>query len=396
MWPPIDAWTPYSPSAVPHLPGNPNGAQALSAVLGCVNFIAGNLGSLPAVIYTVNGGRRMENASHPVNRVLQQPAPGMTWPETVEFLIADVLLYGNALAVLDHDLSGRLVGLKVVPWRYVTSVSLLPSDRLVYEVTWYGRPTVRYLASEVIHFRDRGDHTFIGRSRISRAAAAMQQAASADVAALAMFEQSVRPSGAFKINGRRAQENQERLAQHVRETVAGATKAGKVLVLEEGLDFVPFSHSITGHDAEILASRQWAVVDIARIFGVPPQLIGDWSNSRGAIGTEAMTLFATTTLRHWVMKFEASFNAAVFGASTGARYELALDMSGLQRADPTTRVAADNILLSHGVISKNECRESWGYSPSDLPEMDQFMQSPQTGGPQTTGTQPGGMVGAPT
>jgi HK97 family phage portal protein len=391
-----DTWSAWAPSSVPYVPGAPNGAQSLSAVLAATNFIASNVASLPPLLYAITAdGRRTEHATHSVNRVLQQPSPGMTWPETTEYLIADVLLWGNTLAVLDYDMSGRLVSVTPVPWRYVTSVALLPSGSLVYDVTWYGRPTVRYLASEVIHLRDRGDHTYIGRSRISRAAASMQHAASADTAALSMFDRSARPSGAFKFTSKLTDVQRNRFQEAV-DQATGAARAGKVLVLQDGVDFVPFTNAISGRDAEILASRAWSTIDIARVFAIPPVLLGDYQFARGPVALEAMTVFALTTLRHWVTRFEAAFNAAVFGASTGARFALALDMSALQRADPAAHTATDNVLLSHGVLTPNEVREAWGYSPSTAPGMDEPSKAPQAaqGGTQITGTQMGGMAGA--
>jgi HK97 family phage portal protein len=174
----------------------------------------------------------------------------------------------------------------------------------------------------------------------------------------------------------------------------GAINAGRAMVLDPAMDFVTFG-SMSGQDAQILQSRQWSVVDIARIFQVPPVLIGDWSSARGPIATEALQLFVSTTLRSWVVKFEAAFNASVFGASTGARFAIELDLSALMRADPAQHVAADNVLLSHGVLTPNEVREAWGYSPSDAPGMDDPRQAPQASdGHQVDGTQPGGTIGA--
>jgi len=365
----------------------------VSAVLSAVNFISSNVGALPAIVYAVTpDGRRTENTTHPVNRVLASPNDWQTGPELIEYMIASTLLEGNGFATLDHDMSGRLVSITPYPWPAV-SMGLLPGGKPIYDVNFHGQPTARYLSSEVIHLRDRGDVPYLGVSRLRRAAAAVTHAVSADVAATSMFQRSVRPSGAFKFGAKLTRDQTTRF-QHNVDAISGAVQAGKVLILEDGVDFIAMG-GLTSGEAQILESRQWSTTEIARIFGVPPVLIGDWTNVSDRAASQAMTLFGTTTLTSWVRRFEAAFNAAVFSATTGSTFALALDMSGLQRADPATRVAADNVLLSHGVISKNECRESWGYSPSSSPGMDEFTPSPQTGGHQITGTQPGNMAGAP-
>jgi HK97 family phage portal protein len=374
-----------------------SGAQGVSAVLSAINFISSNVAALQPIIYSVApDGRRTENLVHGVNRVLASPNGWQTGPELIEYMIAGTLLDGNAFAVLEHDLSGRLTEVRPYPWGAV-SMGLTPSGKPVYDLNFMGRPTARYLASEVIHLKDRGDNPYIGVSRLRRAASAVEHAVSADTAASSLFQRSARPSGAFKFGAKLSDTQSTRFQQNV-EAISGAIHAGKVMILEDGVEFVEMG-GVNGRDAEILASRQWSTTEICRIYGIPPCLLGDLSNAGGtAMLTQAMTLFGTTTLTSWVRRFEAAFNAAVFGATTGSTFALALDMSGLQRADPATRVAADNILLSHGVISKNECRESWGYSQSNAAGMDDFTASPQTGpgGFQTSGTQHNGMAGAPT
>jgi HK97 family phage portal protein len=370
-------------------------AEGLAAVAASINYTSGQVGSLTPLLYAVDGtGRRVENLTHPTNRVLQRPNAVQTWPEFAELMVSWTLVHGNAVAVLDHDQAGRLVSAMPVPWGMV-SVRVLASGAPVYDVSWPGRPPVRYLASEVMHLRDRCETSpYVGVSRLQRAATTIGHAQSADLASSASFERSARPSGVLRISGRHAEDELDRIKARVTATMTGALNAGKTLVLQDGLDFVPFS-AVSARDAELLASRVWSVIDVARLFGVPPILIGDWANMQAAAAKEAQTLFANTTLHYWVTRFEAAFNASVFGPTTGATFALQLDMSGLQRADPATRVAADNVLLSHGIITPNECRESWGYSPSSAPGMDEPRQAPQTGGPQLTGTQPGNMTGAP-
>jgi len=142
---------------------NPRAAENLSTILACVNAVSSAMASLPAYIYrTVQNGREIDGA-HPLARLVAfGPNQYQTWADFIEWIMASVLLRGNALAEIVTDAQGSVTALRPIPWEWV-SVQLLPSGRLAYDVVELvsvyggtGRPR-RLLQGEVFHLRDRSD-----------------------------------------------------------------------------------------------------------------------------------------------------------------------------------------------------------------------------------------------
>ena len=109
-------------------------AENLGTVLACVNAISSAMASLPAWVYRRTGSGREVVEDHPLMRLVRRgPNQFQSWPDWIEWTMAQVLLRGNAVSEVVTDGAGRLSGLRPIPWENV-SVQLLPSGRLAYDV----------------------------------------------------------------------------------------------------------------------------------------------------------------------------------------------------------------------------------------------------------------------
>jgi HK97 family phage portal protein len=131
------------------------------------------------------------------------------------------------------------------------------------------------------------------------------------------------------------------------------------MLLDGGLKFEPYQ--ISPEDAELLASRKFAVEEICRLFQVPPPLIQDYSHNTFTNSETAGRWFAQFTLAPWARKIEAEFRRALFAANSGL--ELEIDLSGFLRGDPQTRWAAHKIAVEAGILDADEIREIEGFNP---------------------------------
>jgi HK97 family phage portal protein len=96
--------------------------------------------------------------------------------------------------------------------------------------------------------------------------------------------------------------------------------------------------SVSPEDAEFLASRQFTVEELARLFNVPPPIIGDLQYGTFSNVETLLRWFAQNTLSPWIRKVEAEFARSVFAGARNHRLEI--DLSGLMRGDPAQRWAA--------------------------------------------------------
>lgn len=348
---------------------NPRLAENLSTVLRCTSAISSGIASLPAYVYQRTARGRDVAEQHPLMRLIRNgPNQHQSWPDFMEWLVASTLLRGNGLAEIRTDRAGRLTGLVPIPWEWV-SVQLLPTGRLVYDVVEItsiyggtGRPR-RLLEGEVLHLRDRSDDGLIGRSRLHRAAAVINAGLSIQEFAGALYRNGINPSGALEVEGKLNADQLKRLAEQFREAFGGSHNAAKAMVLDQGVKWKPVS--ISPEDAELLASRRFSTEELARLFDVPPPIIGDLSHGTFTNSETLIRFFAQSTLAGWCRKLEAEFARSVLSEMDREDHEVEIDLSGLLRGDPETRWKSHEIAVKNKILTPNEIREIEGWNPRD-------------------------------
>lgn len=358
------SWSALAPGIGYYGSLNARGAENLSTVLACVNLIGDNLGYVPPLVYSRGGDARVEVPNHPLAMLARQGVnPSMTWPEFIAHLMASTLLTGNGLAEIMRDANGQLSGLRFIPWSFVTVVEL-SSGRLGYDVA-DGRGNVRrFLTGEVIHLRDRTDDGLIGRSRLSRAAEAVEAVNLANTHARAFLDNGASPSGVIEFPGVINPEQRQSLRNSFDSRHSGASKAGTTLVLDGGMTWK--AAQLSPEDSELLETRKFGVEEICRLYQVPPPLVQDYSHNTFTNSETAGRWFAMFTLAPWARKIEAEFARSVF--PTGGPFELELDLSGFLRGDPATRWNAHKIAIETGVLDADEIRqmEGWNARPASV------------------------------
>ncbi len=342
---------------------SPHMAENLSTVTACVSAISNATASLPCYVYRSEGKGRTIDETHPISRLIEFGAnEHQSWPDFIEWLMASVLLRGNALAEIVSDGRGTVVGLKPVPWEYC-NIQLLPTGRLVFDITdlnsvgGTGRMR-RLLQDQVLHLRDRSDDGLIGRSRLQRAASVLQVGAAVQSFAASIYANGVIPSGVVEVDGELTKEQREALASRIKTLYSRTSNAGKVLILDQAAKWKTISMS--AEDAEFLASRRFAVEELARLFGCPPPVIGDLSHGTFTNSETVLRWFAQGTLSYWIRKLEAEFQRSVF--TNGSR-RLEVDLSGLLRGAPSERWAAWKIAVDSKILDPDEVRLEEGFNP---------------------------------
>ena len=353
---------------------NPKIAESLAAYSACINAISGAVASFPIYLYKRSSTGRAVDDDHPIMRIIREgPNDWQSWPDFCEMLVAETLANGNGLAEIVPQISDRRLSLKIHPWRNV-SVVLLKSGRLAYDVSdsnsLYGGMGAkrRLLDSEVFHLRDRSDDGLLGRSRLSRSAATIRAGLAQEEYGAHIYENQAAPSGLLSIKGEVSPENLERLIDQVEKRWAGVTSAGRVAVLTRDSTFQPLN--ITPENLEMLAARRFSVEEIARLFQVPPPIIGDYTHNTFTNSQSAGRWFGQFTLQPWVRKLEEGIRRSLLTTEERNFYDVEFDMTSLLRADPEARWQAHEIAVRNNILTANEVREIEGWNPR--PEIDQM------------------------
>jgi len=119
--------------------------------------------------------------------------------------------------------------------------------------------------------------------------------------------------------------------------------------------------SVSPEESQFLATQQFGVTRICRIFRVPPELVGGGtpgSNITYANVTQRSLDFLTYTVQHWLSRFEHALSPLLPGMQ-----HVKFDTGELVRMTPDTKAVIDNQRLMSATKTINEVRSEQGLSP---------------------------------
>lgn len=377
---PIGNTGPWGSEIAGAWPGSPDYAENIAAVASCVSLISGTIATLPATVFKRTGDdTRVAATDHPLQRIIDGGSGGVTWADMLSAWLADGLLSGNGLlAVRTSTAAGRLVGLDWLPWSRV-SCRQLSNGSLVYD---YVAPTgrmERYIADELVHLRDRLDPSqpYLGRSRLARSPGVVTLAAQLSFTAQKMAGNVARPGGVLTAPGVISDELARRLREEFDQNFSGRS-AGKTAVLGSGLEFKSLDN-VDAQSAQFVEQLLWSLQECARLYNVPPQLIGDLSASTYTNSAQAARALAVFALAPWVAKVESVFRSAVLSGP----YELDIDLSELMRGDTEAYFKSLALFRNSAIITANEARVLTGFGRHASPDADELEAVQHGGGSDT-------------
>ena len=314
----------------------PRSAESVSAVYACVSAISETIASLPLILYRREGDDGRERAKdHPLYKVLHdQPNPVQTALEFREQMQASVLLRGNAYAEIIRGYDGQVRELRPMHADRV-QVLKLDTGRLGYEWNRDNGTTRRLLQEEVFHLRHRTDNGVLGVSPISASREVVELAIAEREHGNSTFRNGTKLSGVLKFPGKLSPDTRRNVGESWSSQFAGAGNAGRTPILEEGVEYTPLS--MTLEDAEWIAARQFSVEEVARLFRVPPTVIGDLRHGNFSNSVEMGRQFVTLTLRRHLTAWEQAIARCLLTEAGRRTYFAEHSVEGLLRGDSLTR-----------------------------------------------------------
>lgn len=344
-------------------PVRPQRAIQTSAVYACVRILAESIASLPLHIYRRDGDGGLAKADNLPEYALLHDEPNSyqtsyVWREQGMFQAA---LWGKGIYEIQRDkMTGRVIGLYPIP-AWEAQASLVKDGGAIKKVWNVGGDTLD--DSDVLHIPAPGWNGIDGVSPISLHRASLSMSLNAEEFGANFFKNGTRLSGVLEHPNQLSTEAAGRLRENWQQVYAGKANAGKVAVLEEGMKFNPLSMPLA--DAQYLEIRKFQVSDIARIYRIPPHMIGDLDRATFSNIEQQSMDFVTHTLLPWVTRWEQELNRKLFGHSTvlKGRYFVRFNLAGLLRGDMLTRYRAYAIGRQWGWVSVNDIREVEDMNP---------------------------------
>lgn len=356
---------------------NERKALSASAVWGAVRVISESLASLPLPVYERLEPRGKRRApTHPLFRLLHdRPNPEMSSMTLRETLQQHVLLWGNAYAEVEFDRAGRIIGLwPLLPDRtHPVRKGGLKVYRTTIGSTIQGGPTVQVdlPAERVLHIPGLGFDGLVGYSVIAMHRQTVGLALAAEEFAARLFSNGLRTSGVMEHPNRMSEDAQKRFRAGVEQTHTGLSNAHRFMILEEGMKFN--QTSIPPNDAQFLETRNFEVVEVARIFRVPPHKIAELNRATFSNIEHQSIEFVVDTIRPWAVRWEQAINWSLFSERDRGRFFAEHVIDGLLRGDTLSRYQAYAVGRQWGWLSANDVAELENNNPLPGEQGDIYM-----------------------
>jgi len=340
---------------------NERSAMQMTAVYACVRILSEAVAGLPLHLYRyTDKGNKEKAIDNPLYFLLHnEPNIEMTSFAFRETLMTHLLLWGNAYAQIIRNGKGEILGLyPLMPNRM--TVDRDENKKLYYEYMVNSddapinkKSTVRLKPYEVLHIPGLGFDGLVGYSPIAMAKNAIGMAIACEEYGAKFFANGAQPSGILVHPA--AIKDPKKIKESWNEAYGGSANAHHIAVLEEGMTYTPIS--ISPEQAQFLETRKFQLNEIARIFRIPPHMIGDLEKSSFSNIEQQSLEFVKYTLDPWVTRWEQSMARSLLTDDEKQNYFIKFNVDGLLRGDYQSRMNGYAIGIQNGFMSPNDVRE---------------------------------------
>lgn len=338
-------------------------ALTVSAVFACIRLLSETVSTLPVATYSRRGGVRKEITPPTwLNYPTAEPG-GIGRIELISQVMLSLLLAGNAyivvtwsgpsIAALDVvDPSKVRVHTVIVDGRRRKIFDCWDVDADGHEVAlgWFTTRDILHIPGMMMP----GD--FTGVSPIAYARETIGLSLAAQRYGAKFFSNGAMPAAIVEVPGALSEEGLARARDAWRAANSGADNAHRVALLTEGAKFSKIA--LSNDEAQFLETRQFQVPEVARIFGVPPHLISDATNSTswGSGLAEQNQAFAMFSLRPWLERIEAGLTRLIYAETANRQLFVKFSLDGIQRGAAPQRMQMYATGLTNGIYCVDEVR----------------------------------------
>jgi len=336
----------------------PSNALEVSAVWSAVRLISGTIASLPFDVFQRTSNGKTEARSHPLYTLLHDtwnPVAGISSFVGRELLAVHLLVWGNAFFEIERNRAGQVIALWPI---HPTAVSVTRDEagRKLFRVRVDGEEIV-LRGDSILHVPGMGTDGVAGLipMLVQREAIGLSKAATEYSARF--FSNSSVPPGILRVNAPLRQEQEAKLRKAWETASSGLSNAHRIAVLS-GVEFQ--SMGMSARDSQLIEARKLSVTDVARIFNLPPHLLGDTGAISYASVEQSMLAYVMHCIQPLCRRIESEMNMALMPPGMFCQ----LDLRGLMRGDNASRAAFYVAMVNNGLMPPNEIR-----SLEDLPPL---------------------------
>jgi HK97 family phage portal protein len=327
---------------------NQKNALEIGAAYACVRLLSDTISTLPVDTFIRRDGNRLPYRPRPA-WVYEPEGPGSSRIEYYKQIVVSMLLSHGAVVQILRNGAGEIVALQPLdPTR--VDIRRNRETRLREFVIDGGQAILP--GEDVLYIPEmRRPGSLKGVSRVDELKQTLGLAKALDEFASRYFSNGANTSGIIEFPGNLTQEQAKDLVDSFEAGHKGLKKAHRPGVLSGGAKFTKTGSD--GEQAQMLQSRQFAVEEVARVFRVPPSMIG--LNTPGAMSYASVEHNAIQFTRYSLTPLIAAIEEAHNRLLPGEVF-LRVNMDGLLRGDSATQAQVFSTALQAGYMSVNEAR----------------------------------------
>lgn len=357
----------------------------LSAVSCGVRVISETLASLPCALLEQTDYRTTAKAtSHPLWPIVHDvPNPEQDVMTFLDSQVGLQVLWGNAYAEIQRNSLGEIVALWPIhpsriplcnimrnatdPSHFGQIVTGEPGE-IVYYVKNNDGTTPPIAASDMFHVPGvPSGNGITGDGLVRRGANAIGIALATEEHAGAYFRNGAVSNMAIRSPKIVGKETADRLRQQWQQVFAGSQNHYKTLLLEDGMEAVPFS--IDPEKSQLLLARMFGVTETSRLLRLPPHFLGDLTRATFSNIEQQSLDFVIYSMIPWITRWEKAMFRQLLTPEEQKKYRFKFNVMGLLRGDSAARSAFYRSMFDMGA-----------YSPNDILELED--RNPVKGGDQ--------------
>ena len=353
------------------VPVTPFTALQAAAVYSCIRTISQDIAMVsPFVRRRLIGGGYRRELQHPLVKLFQRPNRWQTWFEFIGYAVTSLCLRGNAFVVVERDRDANPI--ELVPISPDRATIMLTDDGEL----WY-RINSRRLGygllvppDDMIHIKNISMDGYVGVSPIAIAQDVIGLALATQQHGGVLFRQGGQIGGVLSHPGKLSKEASDRIANSWRETHGGVQNAHKAAILEEGMKYDKIA--ITNEEAQFLETRRFQVIDICRLYGVPPHRLGELDKATLNNIEQQNQQYVDSALKPTARSIEQLFDHHLLFDDERSILECKFDFDDMTRGDQKTRFEAYQIGTLNGWLNRNEVRARENMNPIDDGHGDEY------------------------
>jgi len=335
----------------------PNSSFGITAFYAAVNLISGTISTLPCDTFVRKNGTREYYRPKPA--WVQKPDIDLVsgqafWQQT----LISLLVWGNSYTRIFRDPETlEIVNLVALDPTLVNVTRSTATGRKVFH--YQGEENKSLTANEVLHITDvLLPGALTGKGRVEALKESFGLSIALQAFAARFFGGGIQTSGVIEYPGTLAKEQARALVEGFDSRHTGYRKAHRTGILTGGAKYTKTGS--TPDEAQMVQSREFAVLEVARAFQIPPVLLGVPGTSSYSSAEQQSQDFVTHSLRPFVEKLEQGFSSLL---PQGVFIKWNLD--GLVEADFATRMQGYSVGVQGGWLSINDIHRL-----EDLPPVD--------------------------